>query len=95
MIDERRIVDDVNAVVAYHNPLDNVPTLARHFLPALPGRGVVPYVVTKKTVFKWQEPFWATMKSVFDAEFKQKFVDAGIVPASAASSRTSSPTRRR
>jgi isocitrate dehydrogenase len=36
-------------------------------------------VVTKKTVFKWQEPFWATMKSVFDAEFKQKFVDAKII----------------
>ena len=23
---------------------------------------VVPYVVTKKTVFKWQEGFWLSMK---------------------------------
>ena len=82
VIDERRIVDDVNAVVAYHNPLDNVETLAEIFFRRCLDAGVVPYVVTKKTVFKWQEPFWATMKSVYDAKFKQKFVDAGIVPAS-------------
>lgn len=25
---------------------------------------VIPYVVTKKTVFKWQEGFWQIMKRV-------------------------------
>ena len=82
MIDERRIVDDVNAVVAYHNPRQRRGTLAEIFFRRCLDAGVLPYVVTKKTVFKWQEPFWATMKSVYDAKFKQKFVDAGIVPAS-------------
>jgi isocitrate dehydrogenase len=72
-------VDNLNAVVTYHNPLDNVTQLARIFFGRCLDAGITPYVVTKKTVFKWQEPFWATMKSVFDAEFKQKFVDAKII----------------
>ena len=31
---------------------------------------IVPYVVTKKTVFKWQEGFWTMMKDVFDKHYK-------------------------
>merc|ERR1719230_1164949 len=41
--------------------------------------GIVPYVVTKKTVFKWQEGFWQKMKAVFDADYKDKFLAAGLL----------------
>jgi isocitrate dehydrogenase len=73
VVDDRAVVDDLNAVVTYHNPLDNVNHLARIFFGRCLDAGIVPYVVTKKTVFKWQEPFWETMKRVFDDEFKEKF----------------------
>jgi len=79
VVDDRKITDDLNAVVAYHNPLDNVTHLARIFFGRCLDAGIVPYVVTKKTVFKWQEPFWESMKTVFDAEFKQQFYDSGIM----------------
>ena len=79
VVDDRQIVDDLNAVVTYHNPLDNVTHLARIFFGRCLEAGIVPYVVTKKTVFKWQEPFWQTMKSVFDSEFKDKFVEKKIM----------------
>ena len=79
VVDDRKITDDLNAVVAYHNPLDNVTHLARIFFGRCLDAGIVPYVVTKKTVFKWQEPFWESMKTVFDAEFKQKFYDKGVM----------------
>lgn len=78
-VDERDIVDERNAVVTYHNPYDNVYHLARIFFGRCLAAGITPYVVTKKTVFKWQEPFWEIMKEVFDAEFKTKFVDAKIM----------------
>ena len=79
VVDDRKITDDLNAVVAYHNPLDNVAHLARIFFGRCLDAGIVPYVVTKKTVFKWQEPFWESMKTVFDAEFKQKFYEKGVM----------------
>ena len=41
---------------------------------------MVPYVVTKKTVFKWQEGFWKVMKDVFDADYKQKYIQTGLIP---------------
>ena len=90
-VDERSIVDDLNAVVTYHNPLDNVTHLARIFFGRCLDAGIVPYIVTKKTVFKWQEPFWESMKKTFDDEYKQKFFDAGIMKP-APSSSTCSPT---
>ena len=34
-------------------------------------------MVTKKTVFKWQEGFWVIMKQVFDAFYKEKYIQAG------------------
>ncbi len=79
VVDDRKITDDLNAVVAYHNPLDNVTHLARIFFGRCLDAGIVPYVVTKKTVFKWQEPFWESMKTVFDTEYKQKFYDKGVM----------------
>lgn len=39
-------------------------------MPVMASAGVTPYVVTKKTVFKWQEGFWAKMLAVFNADYK-------------------------
>ena len=72
--------DDENVVVTYHNPLDNVKDLAEHFFRRCLEAEVVPYVVTKKTVFKWQEGFWVIMKKEFDDNWKQQYIDAGIIP---------------
>jgi len=78
-VDERTLADSHNAVVTYHNPLDNVPDLAHHFFTRCLAADVTPYVVTKKTVFKWQEGFWLAMKEVFDNDYKQKYLDAGLL----------------
>ena len=51
--------------MTYDNPLDNVHDLAHHFFKRCLEHDVVPYVVTKKTVFKWQEGFWLIMKKVW------------------------------
>lgn len=42
-------------------------------------QNITPYVVTKKTVFKWQEGFWATMKEIFDEDYKQAFAEKGLL----------------
>jgi isocitrate dehydrogenase len=39
----------------------------------------VPYVVTKKTVFKWQESFWQIHKEVFDHHYKEQYLAAGLL----------------
>lgn len=77
-VDSREITDSEAAVVTYHNPYDNVNDLARFFFGRCLEAKITPYVVTKKTVFKWQEPFWQIMKKVYEDEFKSKFVDAGV-----------------
>jgi len=79
IIDGREVKDSENAVVVYDNPLDNVDDLARIFFTRCLEAKVVPYVVTKKTVFKWQEGFWQKMKAVFDAEFKAQYLEAGLL----------------
>jgi isocitrate dehydrogenase len=79
VIDERVMADDCNAVVFYHNPYDNIQAMARHFFGRCLEAKVTPYIVTKKTVFKWQEEFWKRMKEVFDNEFKQRFTEAGLL----------------
>lgn len=78
--DDRVLTDEKNAVVTYHNPLDNVEDLAHHFFSRCLKGGVVPYVVTKKTVFKWQEGFWTIMKGVFDTHYSEAFQKAGLLP---------------
>lgn len=80
LCDDRLLKDNKNVVVTYHNPLDNVVELAHHFLSRCLAANVVPYVVTKKTVFKWQEGFWETINTVFKEHYKQKFIDAGLIP---------------
>lgn len=79
IVDARSLEDDDSVAVVYHNPLDNVPDLAHIFFTRCLEANVVPYVVTKKTVFKWQESFWVKMKEVFDAHYKEKYLAAGLL----------------
>ena len=79
VVDKRQLTDDHNVAVVYHNPYDNVNELAHLFFKRCLEAGITPYIVTKKTVFKWQEGFWATMKRVFDAEYKEAFAEAGLL----------------
>lgn len=79
IVDARHVTDEKNAAVVYHNPYDNVADLAHIFFQRCLAADIVPYVVTKKTVFKWQEPFWTTMKEIFDEDYKTKFLDAGLL----------------
>ena len=79
IVDERKLSDQLNAVVTYHNPLDNVTQLAHHFFKRCLAANVMPVVATKKTVFKWQEDFWQIMKQVFDANYKADFAAKGLL----------------
>lgn len=79
IVDSRHLTDSKNVAVVYHNPLDNLPDLAKIFFERCLSVGVTPYVVTKKTVFKWQEPFWTILKDVFDKDYKEKFLNAGLL----------------
>lgn len=79
VVDSRSMCSADNVAVVYHNPLDNVPDLAHHFFARCLEAKVVPYVVTKKTVFKWQEGFWTIMKDVFDAHYKTQYLEAGLL----------------
>ena len=80
LCDDRVLKDQNNVVVTYHNPLDNVTDLSHFFFKRCLEAKTVPYVVTKKTVFKWQEGFWTIMKQVFDDHYKQAYIDAKIIP---------------
>mmetsp|Transcript_16240 Transcript_16240/g.26486 ORF Transcript_16240/g.26486 Transcript_16240/m.26486 type:complete len:510 (+) Transcript_16240:77-1606(+) len=79
LVDQRHLGDDASAVVTYDNPLDNVVDLAHHFFSRCLKARVTPYVVTKKTVFKWQEGFWTRMKDVFDEHYRERYIEAGLL----------------
>jgi len=79
IIDGRELKDEMSAVVIYDNPLDNVEDLSHIFFARCLEKHVVPYVVTKKTVFKWQEGFWQIMSEVFNKDYKDKFLAAGLL----------------
>lgn len=79
IVDKRDLTDDENVAVVYHNPYDNVEDLAHIFFNRCLEAKVTPFVVTKKTVFKWQEGFWEKMKSVFDEHYKEDFLSAGLL----------------
>ncbi|CAE6973464.1 icd [Symbiodinium sp. KB8] len=79
IVDGRELKDDRSVCVVYDNPLDNVEDLAHVFFQRCLDAKVVPYVVTKKTVFKWQEGFWQIMREVFDSEYKAAFLSAGLL----------------
>lgn len=85
VVDKRDLTDDNNVVVVYHNPYDNVKELAHIFFQRCYDEKVTPYIVTKKTVFKWQEGFWTTMKEVFESDYKEKFLKAGLMERSGGS----------
>ena len=74
VVDKRDLTDNHNVCVVYHNPYDNVRELGHLFFKRCLDHNVTPYIVTKKTVFKWQEGFWATMKKVFDDNYKDAFL---------------------
>jgi isocitrate dehydrogenase len=82
VVDKRDLTDDHNVVVVYHNPYDNIKSLAHLFFQRCLESDITPYVVTKKTVFKWQEGFWATMKKIFDEEYKDAFLAKGLLERS-------------
>jgi len=82
VVDKRDLTDKNNVVVVYHNPYDNVKELAHIFFQRCLEHKVTPYVVTKKTVFKWQESFWATMKGIFDEDYKEIFLKEGLLERS-------------
>jgi len=82
IVDGRELKDDESAVVVYDNPLDNVEDLGHIFFSRCLEADIVPYVVTKKTVFKWQEGFWQRMKKVFDEHYKEKYNAKGLLKAS-------------
>ena len=79
IVDERKLSDALNAIVTYHNPLDNVELLAHHFFKRALAAQCMPVVATKKTVFKWQEDFWRIHKEIFDAHYKAAFAQAGLL----------------
>jgi len=79
IIDKRDLTDEENVAVVYHNPYDNVTDLAHIFFKRCLKFKVIPFVVTKKTVFKWQETFWVKMKDVFDEHYKEDFLKAGLL----------------
>lgn len=79
IVDSRTLHDTNNVAVTYHNPLDNVADLAHHFFKRCLSHHVVPYVVTKKTVFKWQEGFWQIHLDVFNRHYKPAFLAAGLL----------------
>jgi len=82
VVDKRDLTDNHNVCVVYHNPYDNVRDLAHLFFKRCLDHKVTPYIVTKKTVFKWQEGFWATMKKVFDESYKDEFLKEGLLDRS-------------
>lgn len=73
LIDERKTTGKSSCVVTYDNPLDPVEDMAHIFFKRCLEAKVKPYVVTKKTVFKWQEGFWLRMKEVYDEHYKVQF----------------------
>ena len=79
VVDSRQLDNKSNAVVTYHNPLDNVEDMAHIFFQRCLEAEVTPYVVTKKTVFKWQEPFWLKFKEIFDEHYRAEFLGRGLI----------------
>ena len=79
VVDERKLSDDVNAAVTYHNPYDNIADFGHHFFSRCLEANIAPYVVSKRTVFKWQEDYWQMMKSIFEKDFKAHFNAKGLL----------------
>eukprot|EP00961_Rhodomonas_salina_P085087 1142501-Rhodomonas_salina.3 len=50
-----------------------------HFLQPVPGARGDTLVVTKQTVFKWQDSFWLTLKALFDEHYKHSFLAKNLL----------------
>lgn len=74
----KNIKDKKNAIVLYTNPLDNIELLFHNFFSRCLTLKIKPYIVTKKTAFKWHEEFWKTALTVFEKFYKQKFIELKI-----------------
>ena len=57
IVDHRRLHNEKNVVVVYHNPLDNVAKLADQFFERTLKAGITPYVVTKKLYLNGKKNF--------------------------------------
>merc|ERR1712232_1149599 len=78
-VNARQLTDTENAIVIYDNPYDNIEDLAHIFFERCLKDRIVPYVVTKKTVFKWQEAFWKKMEKVFNGQYLGRYQEAGLL----------------
>ena len=67
--------------MCYTNPHDGIEALGRRFFRRCLALRLRPCVVTKRTVFKWQETFWQRLRSLFEREFRPAFVQAGLLGA--------------
>ena len=81
-VDERTLTDNINAAVTYSNPYDNIEDFGNHFFNRCLEAEVMPTVVSKRTVFKWQEEYWQMMKKIFNQKYKDKFNAKGLLEAS-------------
>ena len=67
--------------MCYTNPHDGIEALGRRFFRRCLALRLRPCVVTKRTVFKWQETFWQRLRALFEREFRPAFVQAGLLGA--------------
>lgn len=79
VLNEQPVDGGDNAVVTYVNDYNNLPQLAAHFFQRCIDNGCKPFVVTKKTVFKWQEPFYDIIAKVFEKDWRGKLENAKLV----------------
>ena len=67
--------------MCYTNPHDGIEALGRRFFRRCLALRLRPCVVTKRTVFKWQETFWQRLRALFEREFRPAFVQARLLGA--------------
>ena len=79
LLNDQPVDDGDNAVVTYINDYNNLPLLAANFFQRCIDNGCKPFVVTKKTVFKWQEPFYDIIAKVFEKDWRGKIEAAKLV----------------
>jgi isocitrate dehydrogenase len=78
-IAEKQIKDAKSAVVTYDIPLSSIKDQAHHFFSRCLEAGVVPYITTKRTVFKWQSEYWRLAKETYDEFYKERFKAKGVL----------------
>lgn len=74
----KELHDEKSAIVSYDIPLSGVQHQAHHFFSRCLAAKIVPYITTKRTVFKWQEEFWQIAKMIYDQDYKAQFANANV-----------------